>query len=359
MSPDEAYKDLMGRLRYPESARLRAVLESLMTEEEALMVASLPGTVRDVAEKLDMDVEKVQEGLDRCFVKGVAVPKGDYITREFFNFARDVRQLHDRTQASILLDVEKDREFYSLWHDFVMNEYYQDMGKLFASMPRPFIRILPAYLAVKDLPDLIPYENFHEILKMQDLIAVVPCSCRHRTTSVDEHCSHTEEENRNNCLLFGRSAEYNIKRGSGVQLSIEEALELSDKMERDGLLHTWGNSKSMLGGTACNCCVDCCMNTVPMAIVNEPVSKIWEKSRYMAVADQDACIGCQKCLDHCQFDAIGMVRPEGSKSKKLKARIIDDNCFGCGSCVVNCEEKALTMKCVRPPEHIPDPRARS
>jgi len=97
------------------------------------------------------------------------------------------------------------------------------------------------------------------------------------------------------------------------------------------------------------------MASVPMQIVDEPISKIWEKSRYMAVVDQDKCIGCQECIDHCQFDAVEMIKPEGSK--KLKARIIDDNCFGCGSCVVNCKEThALSMKCVRPPEHIPDAR---
>ena len=67
MTPDEAYKDLMERLRYPNSARLRAILEYLLDKEQVLMVASLPGTVQEVAEKLGMPVEKVQKGLDECF----------------------------------------------------------------------------------------------------------------------------------------------------------------------------------------------------------------------------------------------------------------------------------------------------
>lgn len=358
MTPDEAYKDLMEKLRYPDSARLRALLENLITPEQAMMVACLPGTVQEVAEKLDMDVAEVQKGLDECFVKGVTVPKGDYITREFFNFARNVQQLHDRSQASKLRDVVKDKEFYSLWHDFVMNEYFPDVGKRYAMMPRPMQRIIPAYNAIKDLPDVLPYENYHELLKMQELIAVVPCSCRHRTTSVGEHCAHTSEENRQNCILFARSADYNIKRGSGTRLTTEEALALCDEMEKDGLLHMWGNSKSMTGTTSCNCCRDCCMISLPLTLNNESVGKAWEKSRYMAVVDQEKCIGCQDCLDHCQFDAIEMVKPEGSTSKKLKAQIIEDNCFGCGACVMNCEQDALSMKCVRPPEHIPDPMPR-
>jgi len=357
MTPDEAYKDLLERLRYPDSKRLRAVLEYLLDEEQVLLVASLPGTVQEVADKLGLDVDKVQKGLDDCFERGIAVPKGDYITREFFNFARSAGQLHDRTQASIKLDVEKDKEFYSLWHDFVMNEMYIDSGKRSAQSTAPRSRIIPAYNAIKDLPDVLPYENYHELLKMQDMIVVVPCSCRHRTTAVDEHCAYAAEEDRNNCILFGRSADYNLKRGSGVRLTLEEALTLSDKMEEDGLLHMWRNSKDMTGQTSCNCCRDCCMMSVPMELANEPISKIWQKSRYMAVVDQGTCTGCQTCIEKCQFDAIEMVKPEGSRSKKLKARVIEDNCFGCGACVVNCKEvHALSMKCVRPPEHIPDAR---
>jgi len=363
MTPNEAYLDLMTKMRYPTSARFRALLENLMTPEQAQMAACLPGTVQEVAEKLGFNVVVVQKGLDELFVKGVVVPKGDYITREFFNFARSVQQLHDRTQASKLRDVVKDKEFYSLWHGFVMNEYYPDAGKRYAMMPRPMLRIIPAYNAIKDLPDVLPYENYHELLKMQDLIAVVPCSCRHRTTSVDEHCAHACEEDRQNCILFARSADYNIKRGSGTQLTVEQAIELCDQMEKDGLLHMWGNSKSMAGTTSCNCCRDCCMISLPLQIAEAPIGKVWEKSRYMAIVDQEKCIGCQECIEHCQFDAIEMVKPatagDSKKSKKMKARVIEENCFGCGACVVNCDEAhALSMKCVRPPDHIPDPMQR-
>ena len=49
-----------------------------------------------------------------------------------------------------------------------------------------------------------------------------------------------------------------------------------------------------------------------------------------------------------------MVKPEGAKkSKKLKAKMDLDACYGCGVCVLRCDKvEALSMKMVRPPDHI-------
>jgi len=92
----------------------------------------------------------------------------------------------------------------------------------------------------------------------------------------------------------------------------------------------------------------------PLDIVGAPLDKRWQKSRFIAVVDEEACIGCQVCVDRCQFDAIQMVKPESAKkSKKLKASIDPDACFGCGVCVLGCDKaEALSMKMVRPPDHI-------
>jgi len=103
--------------------------------------------------------------------------------------------------------------------------------------------------------------------------------------------------------------------------------------------------------TSCNCCRDCCMIYVPMDMVGVSIGKVWGKSRYQAEVDQDDCTGCQDCVERCLFDAIDMVKPEGSK--KLKAVIDPEKCWGCGVCVVGCEPKALSLTLVRPVEHIP------
>ncbi|MBN1381209.1 MAG: 4Fe-4S dicluster domain-containing protein [Deltaproteobacteria bacterium] len=353
---DDAYQTLMQHLQYPDSQRLRALLEHVLTPEQARMAVALPGTPAEVVEKTGFDVERVKGELEALFHAGVVFPKGDFNDRQYYRFARSIGQFHDASQASRGLDLVKDRKFYHLWHDFVMNEWYPDRGKVYSELPQHFARILPAYKSIKDLPDVQPFDDIREIVKAQDRIAVVPCSCRYRTTAVGKHCAYTAEEEIWHCFQFNRGADYAMARGAGKELSVDEALALMDKVEEEGLLHTWQNNSSLTGTTvACQCCTDCCMLAVPMHIIKAPLDKLWAKSRFIAVVDEKACNGCQTCVDRCQFDAIEMVKAAGeTKSKKLKARVDPEACFGCGVCVVGCDKtQALSMKLVRPPDHIP------
>ena len=355
MTTHDSYKVLMSNLNYPDSDRLKAVLENLLTQDQARIAAALPGTPDEVAQKTGLDVETVKKALDDLFYAGVVFPKGDFNDRQYYRFARAIGQLHDASQAARGRDVVKDKKFYSLWHDFLMNEWYPDRGKLYATLPKPHSRIVPAYKAIKDIEGILPCEDIRELFKAQQRVAVVPCSCRYRTTAVDEHCAYTAEEDLWHCIQLNRGAEYSLAREAGKELNQDEAVALIDKIEEDGLLHVWGNHNSLAGGNvSCHCCRDCCMMTVPLDMENVPIDRMWAKSRFIAQVDQTVCIGCQACVDRCQFDAIEMVKPEGSKSKKLKAEVDAEACFGCGVCVLGCDKAdALSMKLVRPPDHIP------
>ena len=381
MEANDSYQILMNNLNFPNSSRLRTVLEEMLTPEQARISAALPGTAEEVAEKTGLDPETIRNELETLFIAGAVFPKGDYANRQYWRFGRSVAQLHDSTQAAKGLDLVKDRKFYEAWHDFANNEWSPIAGKGYAEMPAPFERIVPAWHSIKDIPDTLPCENIREILKAQQRIAIVPCSCRLRATAVDDHCAHTAEEVRWNCFQFNRAADYAVARQGGKELSVDEAVELMDKVEKDGLLHIGANNTALVGNHyACQCCRDCCISVTPLDIVGAPLDRRWNKSRFIAIVDEEACIGCQVCVDRCQFDAIEMVRPESAvrplrqaqgsnqahgpeqgrrakKSKKLKARIDADACYGCGVCVLGCEKaEALSMKMVRPPDHIPESR---
>jgi len=358
MDPDAAYDLLVERLGYQGSARLRLIMEDMITPDQALMAAALPGTPREVSEKTGFDQDRVKDTLDELFFMGVVFPKGDFSKREYFRFARNMGQFFESAMARAQRDPEKDRNFYKLWHDFSINEHYPVLAERFNSDETPFQRVVPAYKSIEDLDGVLPCENYREILRSQERISSVPCACRYMETSVGHSCRIHDEKAHHVCLQFGRGAEYAVASGSGRALSLEEALELSDLIEEDGLLHMVFNNSAMTGyNTSCNCCDDCCMIPVPMNMAGHPVGKAWEKSRYVAYTIRDDCNGCQTCVDRCPFDAIEMGKVEGSKSKKLKAVLDAEKCFGCGVCVVGCEPGALKMKMVRPPDHIPAPPA--
>lgn len=349
----DAYDVLMERLGFPGSVYLRRILQYLMTPEQSKVAAELPGSVEEVSQKAGIPVEKVKEILDELFRKGVTFPK-DFDKRDYFRFARDIIQLHDATLATKQLDPEKDKEYFKLWHDFGVHESYKKLGEIFSSLGKPFFRIVPAYNAIKDLPDVLPCENIRELFKAQDFIAVVPCSCRMVKVGIGEKCDHTEELKVWHCIQVGRGAEYVVKRGSGVKLSLEEIFKILDEAEKDGLIHTWPNTAAMKGAgvyTMCNCCGDCCEFFLSSRAAKIPLSSMIEKSRYVAYTNLEKCTGCQTCIERCSFDAIELVKPEGSK--KYKAQVNAEKCFGCGVCVVGCPQEAIKMKVVRPPEHIP------
>lgn len=359
MVKNDAYEFLMAKIGFPGSERLRKILEVMMTPDQAKMVAALPGSAKDVAAKTSFDVERVKASLEELFYKGGVLPKGDLHNRTEYKWMRSIGQFHDAAMASEALDIKKDRHFFELWYDFIMNEMYPFFAQRFykaAQGRRPWTRIIPAWESIKDLPGVLKCENFPEILKAQSRIATAPCSCRLCTASVGETCSFHDEVTTPVCYQFHRGADYVVERGSGKELTAKEAIELNKVMEKSGLLHLWTNTTQMTGPkTNCNCCRDCCMNYVPMDMAKYPIGLIWDKSRYQAYINEEDCTGCQVCIDKCQFDAIEMVKAAGSK--KLKAKVIADKCFGCGVCVLGCEPEALKMKVVRPPEYIPVPSA--
>ncbi|MBS4023583.1 MAG: 4Fe-4S binding protein [Dethiobacter sp.] len=345
----QAYEKLAEKMGFSDSKRLIAVLEHSMSSEQAVIADALPGSPAEVAEKTGVAVETVKAELEDLFFKGVVFPRGSLDKRENYRFAREIIQLHDAVQASGQLDPKKDKRLFELWHDFCINEMYPHLVHFSKALPQAPARVIPAYEAIKGLPDVQPWENFKEILKAQSLIAVTPCSCRFRTTAIEEHCDYCDEVGEWKCIQFGKGAQYVIERGSGRQISLDEALKLADKAEEEALVHIGAYDNNMHFNTSCQCCKDCCEMFVAMNENDGDLSRIYAKSRFAAFVAEEDCNGCQNCLERCQFDAIDMVR----SGKKYKAVVDLEKCYGCGVCVLKCDTGALTFKAIHPPEYIP------
>jgi Pyruvate/2-oxoacid:ferredoxin oxidoreductase delta subunit len=332
----DAYGILAGKLGYAESDRLRKLLKRLIDEEEAEIVASLPCSVPELAQKLGKKEEQVNEMLKGLFEKGVI-----FMTSKGYQFARDIFQLHDATACDVRSDKVWGRELLDLWEDFCQSEWYADWAKNVQTWKMPLWRVIPARKAISEGTRLLPAEDVQAILDKATRFALANCSCRRIAT----RCDLPVEV----CLQVNRAAEYAITRGTGKELTKDEAMRIMNVAEAAGLIHSVFNN-SVVTSVICNCCADCCVFYYPLTkygVLDKGVAR----SRFQAEVDKTTCTGCQTCVERCPFEAVEMVKISGEK--KLKAQISSEKCFGCGVCAVGCESQAIRLVEIRPAEHIP------
>jgi Pyruvate/2-oxoacid:ferredoxin oxidoreductase delta subunit len=332
----DAYVVLAEKLGYAGSERVKKVLKRLMDREEGEIAASLPCSVGELAQKLGKQEEQVNQILRGLFEKGVI-----FMTSKGYQFARDILQLHDATACDVRSDEVWGRELLDLWEDFCQSEWYADWAKTVETWIMPLWRVVPARKAVSKGTKLLPSEDVETILDKATRFALANCSCRRIAT----RCDLPVEV----CLQLNRAAEYAITRGTGKELTRDEAMKIMDIAEEAGLIHSVYNG-SAVTNVICNCCADCCVFYYPLA-KHGVLEKGVAKSRFQAEVDGVACKGCQTCVERCPFEAVEMVKISGEK--KLKAQVISEKCFGCGVCAVGCESEAIRLVEVRPPEYIP------
>ncbi|RLF44376.1 MAG: (Fe-S)-binding protein [Thermoplasmata archaeon] len=331
-----AYEVLAERLGYRESERLRKVLMRLMNEEEAEICASLPMDVEELSKKFGKTKEEMEKTLDSLFRKGLI-----FMTKKGYQFARNITQLHDATGCDERLDRIWGDELLNLWKEFVDEEWEKARAEEAKRREAPTWRVIPARKAFPDDAKLLPEEDIRAIVEKGEKFAVVPCPCRR----IERRC----EKPIHVCFQLNRAAEYAITRGTGRELTKEEALKVLELAEEAGLIHSAPNTREVTS-VICNCC-ECCCVIYYVGKKYGVLDKSAAKSRFVAQIDKEKCKGCQTCIERCQFDAIEMVKVEGEK--KLKAEVKEENCYGCGLCAVGCEAGAIRMREVRPPEHIP------
>jgi len=64
-------------------------------------------------------------------------------------------------------------------------------------------------------------------------------------------------------------------------------------------------------------------------------------SASIAVLDQDQCVNCQKCTEHCKFDAIKWDNEEN------RPIINEFECEGCGVCIIVCPADCIQLKPIK------------
>jgi len=214
--------------------------------------------------------------------------------------------------------------------------------------------ILPRWKAIKDLPGVLPIEDWREILKAHRRYTVVPCICR--ADDRGRQCDTSEQI----CMTFDRGADRRIDVAKdGKDHTLKEMLDFIDGMAKEPVVSLLMGSTSkdikdineLL--SVCNCHWDCCLAMMPWYLPDAKygIGEFLYKTRFRATVDPEKCIGCRRCVDErCQFWAAQMkYYPEFGEER---AYIDEEKCVGCGLCVETCPVGCKGMKIVEPPEYI-------
>ena len=182
---------------------------------------------------------------------------------------------------------------------------------------------------------VLPLEDVHEIFQMMTGIVRLPCVCR----------GYTIGERKRYCMgitinpIEKADEEYYQLLFEGPDLSgleyltREEAKNLVEEFEKEGLVHTvWTLPTPFVVGV-CNCDRESCGAFKAM----NHNARVMFRAEYVAIVDPSKCVGCRACIERCQFDAIYY----NEDTKKI---VIDPKkCYGCGICRVPCSRDAISL----------------
>jgi len=330
MDMDDRYTKLADKIFMGNSRLIPMLFEAVAPPEEADVLLALPGTATAVAGQFGIEETKAAGMLDDLYRKGLAFKK-ETPEGTLYRMCRDLMQFHD---ASILWP-EAPRSYLDLWQEFMEEEWPAFSEMVEKMLPRPVTRIIPVSEALEARQQILAFEDVRQMIDEADVIAVTNCTCR----LTAHKCDRPVEI----CMQLGKAGAYSIDRGTGRELSKEEALQLLKKAEQAGLIHVTMN-RAADTHFICNCCNDCCM-TFPM-LINRQL-KMCDPSRFAARVDASLCDSCGDCLERCYFGALSM------EDESAGAMIDAEACMGCGLCQVVCPTGAIALDEVRQSDFIP------
>ncbi|MFO7963387.1 MAG: helix-turn-helix domain-containing protein [Desulfobacterales bacterium] len=323
MAEKDMYHQLAEVIGAGNSRLIPAIMKEMADEKEMKLVlaASPPATVEELAEKTEIPKDEVQKLLDGLFTKGLIYKSKKPEGTKYYR-VRHLIQFHDAT----ILTPGLSKDVLDMWKEFDHEEWPMFLDQYEELLPKPGSRVIPVNVSVESESKILAFEDVRSIVEEANRLAVVNCTCR----LVDGKCGKPVEV----CIQINKAADYTLERGTGRELSKQEAIDMLKMCEEEGLVHITDNRRS-IGNLICNCCEDCCINWPGSRKASK---KFVAPSRFVASVDEDLCTSCEVCLDRCYFDAITMTGAGGT------AQIDEENCMGCGLCIVTCDSDAMSLK---------------
>jgi len=333
---DRVYRELQQNLdklpiSYPatESGVEIRILKQLFSTVQALIGSKLDFNLKslqdiyDLLKSEDLTLKKVEEQLDAMYADGLVIravkSEGDneikYFAATAFVLGFYEFQMNKMTEQFIH-DVDQ----------YFEEAYMDELNKT----KIPQLRTIPIEKEIGIERDIANYDDFrHYLENCGEPIVLNECICRKKNDIIGKHCEKTDL--RESCFSFRSAGMAYIKRGLGRIITKEEALEIIEQAEREGLVLQAGNSQRP--ASLCTCCGCCCNLLVNEKKFDAPAQ--FFGSNYFAQVDQELCTGCGTCETRCQMDAVEIIDDISN--------INLDRCIGCGVCVPTCPEEAIEL----------------
>ncbi len=333
-----------GLIPIPISETLIGLLQVMMSQEQADFVRHFDKpslNIDQLKERSDLAEHELMKMLDSLMFDGIVVgipsrSTGIMVYRLLGPFPGMFEYTNLRGETG-----EKQKKLARLFEKLFdeMRNFTQENYDLYVKHARefpPIVRVVPIEeeIAGPATDKIMPIEEVSGIIDKFDEIAVAHCYCRHSKDLVDESCSITDE--RLNCLLLGKSAQFASEYKFARMISKEEAKAILIKSSDEGLVHKAFHIHLDTGRdeeAICNCCKCCCG---PFQLYYRGVSAYHCHTNYLAEIDDDRCTLCEECIEACPMETI-----ELSDDRVI---VGESKCIGCGVCAHQCSEDAIVMK---------------
>ncbi len=325
---DSIYRKLQETLDkipngYPrtESGVELKLLAKLFSPAEAALAASMsltPATIESIAKANGMDESETKIMLFGMVKKGLIELRREPGLGFVFFLMPFVVGFYERQNAQI------DKEFAELFEEYYKETFHKTMTQA------PSVhRVIPVEKTIPVNIDVMPYEKASTYMDDARSFGVLNCICRVQQKLIGKGCDHSVE----NCLTFSKRAGAFDRVENIRAISKEEALEILEQANREGLVHSTNNAQADVS-YICNCCT--CSCGVLRGIAEYGSLSSVDRSDFFARVDEDLCTACEDCIDRCQFNALKM---------EDDVCTVDLNfCFGCGLCISACPSNALTLE---------------
>ncbi|MHB8096524.1 MAG: FAD-dependent oxidoreductase [Erysipelotrichaceae bacterium] len=275
------------------------LLEKVVTEEMAEVALALEYRVHlkveEIAKKCGKPVERTKELLWDLAMAGVATVKkeeeGDTFWSETWVPGIFEMVVNNKENVKKYPQIGKAFDDYGLMRNPVA------AGNI--PMGHGLMRVIPIETAINGDTRRASYEEVSKYINEARILSVSDCSCRTSREEMNQGCGHLKEDM---CIQLGDAAEYYIRTGRGREITKEEAIDIIQRAERDGLMHQIPNTEGE-GHThaICNCCGCSCYAMRAAGMYNNPDMV---RSNYVSTINPEKCVGCGECVEVCPTNAI-------------------------------------------------------